>query len=131
MARLYADAFAATPSLAEDLGTGLRYNAARAAAQAGCGYGEDAPGFGEAEGKKWRHQAREWLRAELAARVRTLDTDPAARLGVCEALTRWCKEPDLACVRDPVELNKLAADERTEYLAIWAEVAAVLARTGK
>jgi hypothetical protein len=27
------------------------------------------------------------------------------------------------------ELDKLAADERTEFLALWAEVAAVLART--
>jgi hypothetical protein len=50
---------------------------------------------------------------------------------VAEALTRWRKEPDLACVREPGELNKLPADERKEYLAFWAEVAAVLARTEK
>jgi serine/threonine-protein kinase len=132
MARLYADAFAASPPLTDDLGAGHRYNAARAAARAGCGHGKDAPGFGEAEGKKWRDQARQWLRAELAAHVRALDTDPtAARLGVREALTRWQKEPDLACVRDPGELDKLAADERKEYLALWADVAAVLARAEK
>jgi serine/threonine-protein kinase len=132
MARLYADAFAAVPSLADDLGASHRYNAARAAAQAGCGHGKDAVGLGEAEGKKWRDQARQWLRADLAARVRVLDTDPtAARLGVREALTRWWKEPDLACVRDRGELDKLAADERKEYLALWDEVAAVLARTEK
>jgi hypothetical protein len=46
-------------------------------------------------------------------------------------LTRWRSEPDLACVRDPGELDKLAADERKEYLALWVEVAAVLARTEK
>ncbi len=131
MARLYADAFVASPPLADDLGAGRRYNAARAAALAGCGYGEDAPGLGEAEGKKWRDQARQWLRAELAARVRALDTDPAARLGVREALTRWQKEPDLACVREPGELNKLAEDERKDYLALWAEVTAVLTRALK
>jgi serine/threonine-protein kinase len=90
MARLYADAFAASPQLADDLGAGHRYNAARAAARAGCGHGEDAPGLGEADGKQWRDQARQWLRGELAARVRSLDADPtAARLGVREALTRW------------------------------------------
>jgi hypothetical protein len=38
-------------------------------------------------------------------------------------------EPELACVRDPSELNKLAPDERKEFLALWADVAAVLART--
>jgi serine/threonine-protein kinase len=130
MACLYADALAASPQLADDLGAGHRYNAARAAARAGCGHGDDAPGLGEAEGKKWRDQARQWLRAELAARVRLLDADPkAARLSVREALTRWQKEPDLACVRYAGELNKLPADERKEYLALWAEVAAVLART--
>jgi serine/threonine-protein kinase len=127
MARLYADAFAASPQLADDLGAAHRYNAARAAALAGCGRGVDAPSLGEAEGKKWRDQAKQWLRAELATRVRLLDADPtAARLGVREALTRWQKEPDLACVRDPGELNKLAEQERKEYLALWADVAAVL-----
>ena len=66
----------------------------------------------------------------MAARVRSLDADPtAARLGVREALTRWQMEPELACVRDPSELNKLAPDERKEFLALWADVAAVLART--
>ena len=47
------------------------------------------------------------------------------------ALTRWRNEPDLACVREPGELDKLAADERKEYLGLWGEVAAVLARTQK
>jgi serine/threonine-protein kinase len=129
MARLYADAFAATPSLVDDLGAGHRYNAARAAALAGCGHGEDATGPGEEEGKRWRDQARQWLRADLAARARALDVNPtAARRGVREALTRWRTEPDLACVRDPGELDRLAPDERKEFLALWAEVAAVLAR---
>jgi serine/threonine-protein kinase len=132
MARLYADAFAASPQLADELGAAHRYNAARAAARAGCGQGEDAPGLAEAEGKKWRDHARQWLRAELGARVRPLDADPtAARLGVHEALTRWQKEPDLACVRDPGELNKLPADEQKQYLTFWADVAALLARTQK
>jgi serine/threonine-protein kinase len=132
LARLYADAFAAAPPLADDLGAGHRYHAARAAAQAGCGHGTDATGLGEGEGKRWRDQARRWLRADLAARARALDADPtAARGAVRAALARWRKEPDLACVRDPGELDRLAADERKEYLALWAEVAAVLARTEK
>jgi serine/threonine-protein kinase len=131
-ARLYAAAFAAAPRLADDLGGRSRYYAARAAAQAGCGRGTDAAGVEPTERARWRRQAREWLRADLAARVRVLDRNPAAARGdVRKALTDWRADPDLACVRDPGELNKLAADERKEYLALWAEVAAVLARTEK
>jgi serine/threonine-protein kinase len=131
-ARLYAAAFAVDATHADDPRFNHRYNAARAAALAGCGQGEDATGLGEAEKKRWRDQARQWLRAELAARARALDANPvAARRDVREALTRWQKEPDLAGVRDPGELTKLAANERKEYLALWAEVAAVLARTQK
>jgi serine/threonine-protein kinase len=129
MARLYGDAFAAAPSLAEDLGAGHRYNAARAAALAGCGQGADATGLGEAERVRLREQAQQWLRADLAARARAIDSGPtAAPESNRMALTRWRKEPDLACVREPSQLNKLPADERKAYLTLWAEVAAVLAR---
>jgi serine/threonine-protein kinase len=132
LARLYADAFAADATLADEPRFNHRSNAARAAARAGCGQGEDATGLGEAERKRWRNQAREWLHADLAARVHAFDADPtAARTGVREALTRWQKEPDLACVRDPSELDKLPADERKEFVALWAEVATALARTEK
>jgi hypothetical protein len=46
-------------------------------------------------------------------------------------LTNWRGDPALACVREPGELEKLARDECKEYLALWAEVAAALARTEK
>ena len=36
--------------------------------------------------------------------------------------------PTLAGLREPAELNKLPADERKELLALWADVASVLAR---
>jgi serine/threonine-protein kinase len=131
-ARLYADAFAADATLADDPRFNHRYNATRAAALAGCGQGEDAKALGEAERKRWRDQAREWLRAELSARVHAFDADPkVAREVVRKALSYWREDPDLACVRDSGELDKLAADERKEFLALWAEVAAVLARTEK
>jgi serine/threonine-protein kinase len=130
-ARLYADAFAADPTLAEDPRSRQRYHAARAAAQAGCGRGTDAAGVEEWERAHWRNQAREWLRADLAAWARLLDSNPAARGDLWKALTLWRVDPDLACVRDPGELGKLAEGERKEYLALWADVAAVLARTAK
>jgi serine/threonine-protein kinase len=131
LARLYADAFAADPTLADDPRLSHRYNAACAAAQAGCGRGTDAAGVKATERARWLKQAREWLRAELAAWARLLDDPTVARGVVRKALTRWRQDPDLACVRDPGELNKLAADERKEYLALWTEVGAVLARTQK
>jgi serine/threonine-protein kinase len=131
-ARLYADAFAADATLADDPRFSHRYNAARSAALAGCGYGEDAASLAESERKRWRDQARQWLRTDLAARARTLDADPrTARAAVRMALTQWQKEPDLAYVRELVELDKLPADERKECLALWADVAAVLAGTEK
>ncbi len=41
--RLYVDAYAADPDLADGVQPGRRYDAARAAALAGCGRGNDAP----------------------------------------------------------------------------------------
>src|SRR5262249_46240032 len=76
-ARLYADAFAADPALAEDMTWECRYRAARSAALAGCGLGKDAAKLGETERAHWREQARAWLRADLAAWARKLDGGPA------------------------------------------------------
>ena len=79
-----------------------------------------------------RRQARQWLRADLAARARDLDAgSTATRAANRMALTRWRNEPDLACVREPSEWNKLPADKQKECLALWAEVAALLARARK
>ena len=57
-ARLYAEALAATPQLTEDLRAGHRFNAARAAALAGGGHGDDVAGLGEPEREALRKQAR-------------------------------------------------------------------------
>jgi len=128
-ARLYADAFEADATLADDLRLNHRLRAARSAALAGCGQGADAACLEETERKRWRDQAREWLRADLAARVHAFDADPqATRTSVRKALARWREDPELECVRRPGKLDKLTADERQEFLKFWAEVAAVLAR---
>jgi serine/threonine-protein kinase len=128
-ARLYADAFAADRALADSIPECL-YRAARCAALAGCGRGADGANLGEAERARWRKQARDWLRADLAARARWLDRDPAARRGAVRlALTRWRENPDLACLRDPGELARLPAEERKDCLVMWEEVARVLKRS--
>jgi hypothetical protein len=129
-ARLYAEAFAANPDLAADLDAGHRHNAARVAAQAGCGRGEDTSGLTDADRARWRAQAREWLEADLAAWSRALDADPAAaRDRVKAALMQWLGEPAVAGLRDPIELDRLPAAERQDCVALWDHVARVLKRT--
>ncbi len=126
-ARLYRDAFAADPRLAEDDPSGIRSNAAGYAAQVGCGRGADAAGVGEAERARWRSQAREWLRADLAAGVRGADAAPAAARGALRRkLLSWRAEPDLAGLRESADLEKLPPDERKDCQALWGEVSAAI-----
>jgi serine/threonine-protein kinase len=77
-ARLYAEAFAADPTLAEDPHLRHRYHAACAAALVGCGEGKDGGALSEAERACWRKQAHEWLQADLAAWARTPASGPQA-----------------------------------------------------
>jgi serine/threonine-protein kinase len=153
-ARLYADAFAADLALAEDLTTqflrgasgggeqpggrvedlnlGGRYPAARCAALAGCGRGQDGARLSEVERTCWRKHARDWLRADLAAWVRTLDGgSEAAPILARRMLIQWQADPDLAGLREAGAIAKWSADERKECLALWNEVTAVLDRTQK
>jgi eukaryotic-like serine/threonine-protein kinase len=131
-ARFFADAFAMEPQLAEETRTGYRCDAACSAALAGSGRGDDRGELGDAERARWRAQARQWLLADLDALGKILGSGLAAdRAKVHETLAWWRQDPDLAGLRDPGELSKLAADERTEFAVLWAEVAAVLARTEK
>jgi serine/threonine-protein kinase len=149
-ARLYADAFTADPHLADDLTTeclsrtrvaehpvdpikvfnaACRYHAARCAALAGCGLGSDGAKLNDAQRTRWRRQAREWLRADLAAWAKVLDSDSqVARDFAKRMLNHWQVDPDLAGLRDPRALEALSRDERKECLALWNEVARGLSR---
>jgi serine/threonine-protein kinase len=152
-ARLYADAFAADPGLADGMtkecflraiegygstadptaafNVACRYLAARCAALAGCGLGKDGEKLSEVERSRWRKQARAWLRADLAMWAAKLNSDsPLARNFARRMLTHWQTDPDLAGLREPARLKMLAPDERQGFLALWAEVGAVLARCG-
>src|SRR5262249_48251732 len=72
-ARLYEGAFALAPELAANLQAGHRYQAARSAALA-------VATLEEAGRARWRRQALDWLRADLAAWVELLKgPDPQAR----------------------------------------------------
>ncbi len=70
-ARLYAEAFAADPRLADDLDSAHRYDAACGAAMAGCGQGKNEPAPDEAGRAKLRRQALDWLKADLVIRARS------------------------------------------------------------
>jgi serine/threonine-protein kinase len=128
-ARLYADSFAAAPKLAEDLAAGHRYNAARSAALAGCGQGQDADKLSESERTRWRKQAHDWLQTDLTEWAKKLETGSAAdRDSLHKRLTQWQTEPDFTGVREPSALDKLPEDERKQWLALWQSVEALLRR---
>ena len=65
-AHFFAAAFKARPSLADDLATADRYNAACYATLAGCGQGAYDQPITSAERARLRCQARDWLWADLA-----------------------------------------------------------------
>src|SRR5262249_17910777 len=146
-ARLYADAFAADPQLADELtahcvrrtrgseapadrievfNSVSRYSAARCAASAGCGLGKDGAKLGAEERARWRNQAREWLRADLAAWAKLMHTDSRVDRDLARRmLTHWQVEPDLAGLRELGALDKLSTEERMDCLALWEEVGVV------
>jgi serine/threonine-protein kinase len=150
-ARLYADAFTADPALAEELISecrsraargdkeplgrveeltmACRYSAARCAALAGCGHGQNGAMLSDTERMHWRKQARDWLGADLAVWAETLDSGSrAARVLVKGILTRWQHDPDLAGLRESTALDRLSAEERKECLTLWQGVGKLLQR---
>ena len=128
-ASLYADAFAVSPPAPDDTGSTHRYTAACAAALAGCGRGEGGATLGEADRARWRGQAREWLRADLAGWARTLESGPESdRLLVRRRLAHLWADPDLAVLFDHDALDRLPPAERQECRTLWGEVDALILR---
>ncbi|MFI5460714.1 MAG: tetratricopeptide repeat protein [Isosphaerales bacterium] len=129
-ARLWAGAFQAQPKLAEDMQAQNRYNAGCAAALAGSGQGKDDPPLDDATKTRWRKQAIDWLKADLAAWSKLLDSGPPqARQSISKTLQHWKADADLAGLRDPAALAKLPENEQKACRALWAEVDALLAKS--
>jgi tetratricopeptide (TPR) repeat protein len=121
--RFYQEAFAAQPTLLAV----HRYNAACAAALAGCGRGQDVGQFDDKERAILRHQALEWLRADLEAQSPLFDKQPAAAAAKAEGiLRRWLADPDFGGVREPDQLAKLPEAERPAWQRLWKDVADLL-----
>jgi serine/threonine-protein kinase len=125
--RLFADAFAAEPKLAEDLDAQHCYNAACSAALAAAGQGKDADKLDAQERARWRKQALDWLRADLQAWRKILDQGkPPQRAAALQALRHWQQDADLAGLRDEKALAGLPGDERDACRKLWADVAALV-----
>jgi tetratricopeptide (TPR) repeat protein/tRNA A-37 threonylcarbamoyl transferase component Bud32 len=126
-ARLWGEALAKNPKLGDNLQAGRRYNAACAAARAGCGNSKDDPPPDDASKVKLRRAALDWLRVELAAYTRVYVSRPAAARGfVQQQLEHWQQYSDLAGIRDAAALAKLPADEQKAWTQLWADVASLL-----
>jgi tetratricopeptide (TPR) repeat protein len=108
-----------------------RYNAACAAALAGCGQDKDADKFNETARASLRRQALDWLRDDLEKWDRLLDKEPdkaRAAAKVTNKLRHWLADPDFAGVRGPEAIAKLPAAERQTWQELWGHVADTLAR---
>jgi superkiller protein 3 len=124
--RFYREAFAAQPKLAADLRAGHRYDAACAAAQAGCGLGQDAGPLDDKERARLRRQALDWLRADLTQWDQLLQKVPdKVRSLVLQKMQHWQQDPDFTGVRGPEALSRLPAAERPAWQQLWEDVEAL------
>jgi serine/threonine-protein kinase len=131
-ARFYAEAFAEQPRLAEDLPAWHRYNAACVAALAAAGQGKGADKLDDKQRARLREHALDWLRADLAAWTAMLNKGPPQVPALVQQRMRhWQKDPDLASLRDREPLTKLSRDEREAWVKLWADVGALLKRSGE
>jgi serine/threonine-protein kinase len=131
-ARFSRDAFALEPKLAEDVAAGNRYNAACNAALAGCGQGKDAADLDDVERARWRRQALEWLRLDLAWWGTALAVGKGqAKAQVRATMQHWRSDGDLTRVRDDEALARIPAEERKEWERFWAEVDALSRRASE
>jgi hypothetical protein len=122
IARLYEDLFAIDITLIDH--PYHRYNAACAAALAGCGQGKDADKLDDKEHARLRKQAIAWLRADLARWTKqAASAKPSDRGFVLKTLNHWQSDTDLAGIRDRDAVPKLPANERETCRQLWADVA--------
>jgi tetratricopeptide (TPR) repeat protein len=122
-ARLYADAFSAEPKLATDLNQQHRYDAACSAALAAAGEGAEARLLPDKVACMSRRWALDWLRDDLTAYAQLAgQTNPAVKQAVRQRLAHWRRDFDLASVRDPQALDRLADNERAAWQALWRDV---------
>jgi serine/threonine-protein kinase len=122
-ARLWSEVWATRPELVDDLGADSRYQAARAWALAGCGWGEDSALSDAAARKRWRAQALDWVQQEFAACASLLHKGPLReRAEIPQRLGRWQVDPAWAGLRDEAGLALLPDAERRVFRDLWSRV---------
>jgi tetratricopeptide (TPR) repeat protein len=128
-ARLWGEALAANPGLGDNRRSQHRYNAACAAALAASGKAKGEPPLDDPARARLRARALDWLRAELVAWEKVLDSGPAElKAMVVPTLTHWKSDADLAGIRDAKERDTLPDDERAAVARLWDDVDRLLAR---
>ncbi|HEY7425296.1 MAG TPA: serine/threonine-protein kinase [Gemmataceae bacterium] len=106
------------------------YNAACAAALAAAGQGENAMKLTDEERARWRKQALDWLRADLAAWTKMAsEGTPSSRRLIAQALQQEQIDPDLVSLRDKDAVDKLPEAERDACQKLWADVETLRRRT--
>ena len=103
----------------------LYYNAARAAALAGCGKG-DAANLDAKNRAGLRGEALAWLRVVLATIRKSLETESnKAGPEIVKYMQHWQKNTDFDGVRGEEALSNRPEAERREWQALWDDVAAL------
>jgi tetratricopeptide (TPR) repeat protein len=125
----YETALSAQPARADDLDVGNRFDAACAAALAGCGVGADAAKLDDRRRAVLRRQALDWLTAEYNAwAARHRGAKPGDLAVVTTAVRSWLTNQDLAEVRDEQALANFPVQERQDWQRLWSNVAALAER---
>jgi tetratricopeptide (TPR) repeat protein len=129
--RFFREAFALEPEASEKLHAPEgRYNAACAAALAGCGQGKDAEQTDDQERARLRKQALDWLRADLSAYRLLLDKQPNKASFAQQRLQEWLEDKDFSGIRGE-SLANFPEAERQEWQQLWADVDALKQRAAK
>jgi hypothetical protein len=150
-----ADAFAADPNLGDEHNGQHRYNAACDASRAVSGHDKGFGALDDEEKTRWRRQALDWLRADLRAYEKQLQSGQPAdeaffqgwlrshpgsssthadvikeanKAFVWSRLNHWKRDSDLDGLRDQQAFTKLAPEERQACQKLWSDVEKLLAR---
>ncbi len=119
--RFRADALEKDPKLGDNRRAQHRYNAACSALLVAAGRGKDATPLEDAARSDLRRRALAWLKAEMAAWFKLLETgSPQDRSTMLMSIRWWPRDPDLATVRGDA-IAKLPEPERKDWQAFWVE----------
>jgi tetratricopeptide (TPR) repeat protein len=126
--RFYDEAFTPLSPRTAPLIGAHSYNAACAAALAGCGKGKDADQLDDKERAGLRRRALDWLRGNRESAERLLGRKPEMAPNLARALKHWLADPDLAGVRGPESLARFPEAERQAWQKLWKDISDLLKR---